>query len=234
MSMNFGRELSLLRIRLTEAGSAERAAEREAATGSASTFLGAEEDEIRAAAEDLVENFPQMGRAQMTAFVRTLWQSNVYELQAVGGRILAARATLLEPADQPLVADLVKKCDVDGLAAILAEALGTLTAKNKKVWRDLRKMAAGSDARLRRAAVRACRTPVLADESLFSRMAELLESVLGSEDPEPETLGAVDELLAALAKEHSDAVREIAERHGRKIKTKKAAPKSGKKAGKKK
>ena len=118
MSMNFGREMSLLRIRLTEAGSPEKAAERQAATGSAATFLGADDAEMTAAANDLVENFPQMGRAQMTAFVRTLWQSNTHELMTVGSRILAARATLLEPADLPFVEGLLKKCDVDAVAEI--------------------------------------------------------------------------------------------------------------------
>ncbi len=218
MSMNFGREMSLLRVRFTEAGTPERAEARKAETGSAATFLGAADDEVETAAREVVENFPQMGRAQMTAFVRTLWQSNTYELQRAAAHILAARAELLEPPDLAFVDGLLKKCDADELAAIVAgEALGTLTSKNKKVWRDLKKMAKAADARLRRAAVRACRIPVVADEALFSRLQEIVEPLLEQGDEDEDVLGTIDELLAAIAEHHADAANELAARHGRSI-----------------
>ncbi|MCA8950153.1 MAG: DNA alkylation repair protein, partial [Planctomycetes bacterium] len=188
---------------------------------SEATFLGADEPEIATAAGELVENFPQMGRAQMTAFVRTLWASGIYELQAVGTRVLAARAELLEPADLPFVEDLLQKCDVDELARTLAdEALGALASKSKKVWRDLKKMSTGKDMRLRRAAVRSCRLPVHADEAMLPRFVEIVEPMLEAGDDE-QLLATVDEVLAALAAEHStavaDAVRDLAEQHGREI-----------------
>ncbi|MCR9243390.1 MAG: DNA alkylation repair protein [bacterium] len=216
MSMNFGREMSLLRVRFTEAGSEERAAARKEETGSAARFLGATDEEVATAAAELVENYPQMGRAQMTAFVRTLWQSDVHELQSAAAQILAARAELLEPADFAFVEGLLKKCDVDALAERLADdALGQLVSKNKKVWRDLKKLAGHKDDRLKRAAIRACRRPVLADEGVFSRLTEIVEPILGGDDTE--LMAVVDELLAGVAAEHSGAVQELAERHGRKL-----------------
>ena len=50
MSMNFGREQALLRQRLTAKGSPELAAERRAEFGDAVKFLGADDDEVLAAA----------------------------------------------------------------------------------------------------------------------------------------------------------------------------------------
>lgn len=218
MSMNFGRELSLLRIRLTAVGSESAAAKRKAEHASAAAFLGAPPREIDAAAADLVTSYPEMGRAQMTAFVRTLWQSNVHELQAVGTRILAARAALLEPHDLAFVEGLIKKCDVEPEAVILAgDVLGVLAAKNKKTWKDLRRLAAHADGRMRRAAIRACREPLLADEAVFSRFTELADPLLDSGDAE--VLATIDEVLGAVATVHAEAVRALAERHGRKIKS---------------
>ncbi|MCK5940827.1 MAG: DNA alkylation repair protein, partial [Planctomycetes bacterium] len=76
--MNFGREQALLRQRLTAQGSEERATQQQAQFGDGMKCLGASDDEVLAAATDLVEQFPEMGRAQMTAFVRTLWSSKTH------------------------------------------------------------------------------------------------------------------------------------------------------------
>ncbi|MCA8974722.1 MAG: DNA alkylation repair protein [Planctomycetes bacterium] len=226
--MNFGREMSLLRIRLTEAGSPESAARRQAELGGNAAFLGAAPKEIDAAASDLVTTYPEMGRAQMTAFVRTLWQSNVHELQAVGIRILASRASLLEPHDLPFVEGLLKKCDTEPVAETLAsDVLGVLATKNKKLWKDLRRLAGHADVRLRRAAVRACREPLLADETAFERFVDIVDPLFQTGDAD--VLQTIDEVLAAIANVHDDAVRELAARHGRKIR----APKPKKKASKK-
>jgi len=216
MSMNFGRELSLLRIRLTEAGSPQAAADRKAELASAAAFLGAAPGEIEAAAKDLVATYPQMGRAQMTAFVRTLWQSNVHDLQAVGAHILADRASLLEVHDFAFLEGLIKKCDAEPLAAMLAgDVLGVVATKNKKLWKDLRRIAGHADANMRRAAVRACREPLLADADGFSRFEQLVEPLFAA--AEADVLDVVDEVLAAVAHVHEEGVRALAERHERAI-----------------
>ena len=216
MSMNFAREQSLLRQRLQAAGSPDLAALRQREHGDGSTFLGADAAAVRAAATDLSAMHPQMGRAQMTAFVRTLWQTKIHEVRAVGIELLAARAALLEPADLAFLEGLLDGCATDELAAQLAsDVIGVLVTKNKKLWKDLRRLATASNAVLRRAAVRACRLPLLADGEGFPRFTELAEPL--SAEPDPVLQRAIDELLAAAAAVHADAVAAFAARHGRKV-----------------
>ena len=95
------------------------------------------------------------------------------------------------------------------LSLYIAPLLLSLALPAPQEERDLKKMVSSSDERLRRAAVRACRVPVLADEGVFSRFVELVEPILEGEDEE--LMVTVDELLAAVATEHAEAVAEIAE-----------------------
>lgn len=225
MSMNFAREKSLLRQRLQAAASPALAGKLQEEIGGDHTFLGADGSAIRAAAADLAAAHPQMGRAQMTAFVRTLWQSRIHELRAVGIELLAERAALLEPADLDFLEKLLKDSEADTLAAKLAsDVLGALVLKNKKLWRDLRRFAGASNEALQRAAVRACRLPLLHDDTTFERFEELSTPLFAVAD---DTLQqALDELLSAAAAVHADAVRELAAKHGRKVKVSaKKAPK---------
>jgi hypothetical protein len=216
MSMNFAREQSLLRQRLQAAGNPELAALRKAEHGDAATFLGADDAAVRAAAGDLSATHPQMGRAQMTAFVRTLWQTKIHEVRAVGIELLAARSALLEPADLAFLEGLLDGCSTDDVAARLAgDVIGVLVTKNKKLWKDLRRFATASNAVLRRAAVRACRLPLLADGEGFPRFLELAEPLATEADPVLQR--AIDELLAAAAAVHADAVAAFAARLGRKV-----------------
>jgi hypothetical protein len=227
MSMNFAREQSLLRQRLQAAGNAAAAEQQKLELGSAAAFLGAGKDAIDAAAQALVAAYPAMGRAQMTAFVRTLWQSKIHELRAVGIELLAARATLLEPADLAFLEGLLKDCDADPLAARLAgDVVGAVVTRHKKLWKDLRRLAAASQDVLRLAAVRASRLPLLDDAASFPRFAELAEPLVAVADARLQQ--ALDELLAAAAAVHLDAVRAFAEKHGRKV----ALPKAPRTAAK--
>lgn len=216
MSMNFAREQSLLRQRLQAQGSATLAAQRQQELGGTTTFLGAADDAIAAAARDLAAAHPQMGRAQMTAFVRTLWQSRIHELRAVGVELLAARAALLEPADLAFLETLLKESEADALAQRLAgDVIGALVVKNKKLWKDLRRFASASQEVLKVAAVRAARRPLLDDSEAFPRFVELAEPLLADADQKLQQ--AIDALLAAAAEVHLDAVKELAARHGRAV-----------------
>jgi hypothetical protein len=111
---------------------------------------------------------------------------------------------------------LLKQTESDGHAKQLAEdVIGALVVKNKKLWRDLRRFANASDEALRRAAVRACRRPLLDDTDAFPRFLEVSEPLFADADAALQQ--AIDELLIAAAAVHADAVRELAERHGRKL-----------------
>jgi ribosomal 50S subunit-associated protein YjgA (DUF615 family) len=219
MSMNFGREQALLRQRLTAKGSAELAAQRVAQFGDRVKFLGADDAEVLAAATDLAETYPEMGRAQMTAFVRTLWGSKTHELRCVGVEILAQRASLLEPPDMPFVEELIKEATTEDLGARIAnDVLGPLVCKNKKLWKNLGKLAKSADEKLMRAAVRASKAPIEADSSVFSRFEDLVTPLLAEADAVLQQ--AIDDVLAAAAEQDADAVKAFADAHGRKLKSK--------------
>ena len=216
MSMNFAREQSLLRQKLQAKASPERAAARSAPFAGAVAFLGADDADVAAAADALAAAWPQMGRAQMTAFVRTLWSSKVHELRDVGARLLAERGALLEPADLPLLeqflGDAIEDAVLDRLAT---EALGAVTARHKKVWKDLKRMATGAHGGRRRAAALAAQKPLLADAEAFPRFVEFAEALLA--DANAALHAAVDATLAIAAAVHRDAVVAFAARHGRTI-----------------
>lgn len=224
MSMNFAREQSLLRQRLLAKADPAAAAAASAAHGPAQSYLGTPDDEVEAAAAALAAAWPQMGRAQMTAFVRTLWNSKVHELRAVGARLLAVRASLLEPADLPLLESFLRDAAAADVRRLLAEAvLGAMVQKNRKLWRDLKRFAGDPDLRL--AAVHAAARALATDDEAFPRWIELIEPLLTTAD-EP-LLRAVDEALAGAAVRHRDAVQTFAARHGRKVALPRVRPRAG-------
>lgn len=230
MSMNFGREQSLLRQRLSAVGSPAAAEELQRELGSEHdaqiVTLGAPAAEVHAAAHDLLVTYPQMGRAQMTAFVRTLWQSKIHELRAVGVQILIARAALLEPADLPFLEKLLGDESAAPLVEPLADgALGPLVVRHKKLWKDLEGFAKSNRRLLRRTAVAACRQPLLTDASLLPRFTKMTLPLLTDSDTALQQ--RIDKVLTAAAggaDGAADTVRSFAEEHGRKLKLPKAKP----------
>ncbi|MFM1874107.1 MAG: hypothetical protein RL398_3529 [Planctomycetota bacterium] len=223
MSMNFGREQSLLRQRLTAAGSPETAAATQASLGGDITSLGAPKAAIAAAAHDLLAQYPQMGRAQMTAFVRTLWQSKVHELRGVGVEVLAERVALLEAADLPVVEKMVADESAGGLSRELADrVVGPMVARHKRLWKDLERFAATGKARLAHAAVVASRSAVLADGESFGKFAKMAEKLLPNANDT--LLADIDATLQAGAEVADAPAREFASKHGRTLPAAKAAP----------
>lgn len=225
MSMNFGREQSLLRQRLTAAGSPETAAATQASLGGDVTSLGAPKAAIAAAAHDLLAQYPQMGRAQMTAFVRTLWQSKVHELRGVGVEVLAERVALLEAADLPVVEKMVADESAGGLSRELADrVVGPMVARHKRLWKDLERFAATGKARLAHAAVVASRSAVLADGESFGKFAKMAEKLLPSANDT--LLADIDATLRAGVEVADAPAREFASKHGRTLPAAKATPAS--------
>lgn len=216
MSMNFGREQSLLRQRLQAKGNPAAAAEQQQRHGTTQTFLGAPDAEIAAAAGDLAAAFPAMGRAQMTAFVRTLWKSRIHELRAAGVHLLAMRASLLEPADLPFLEDLLGDEAADAvLGRLAADVLGALVSRHKKLWKDLRRLAGSDKDGLRRAALRAARLPLQSDDEAFARFRELAEPLLAHADPLCQQ--ALDEALQAAAPRHHAAATSFVQQFARSV-----------------
>jgi hypothetical protein len=225
MSMNFAREQSLLRQKLQAKASPELAATRRQQLGSDTvSFLGADDAALVQATTDLATAWPAMGRAQMTAFVRTLWNSKIHELRDVGVRLLAARAALLEPADLPLLEGFLQDQVLDPVHATLArDVVGVVVGKNKKLWKDLKRYADSATDGLRRAAVRASAVPLAGDDEGFARFVELVTPLLAHADALLQA--AIDATLGAAAATHGDAVRAFAAQHGRSVVIPKADPK---------
>lgn len=214
MSMNFGREQAVLRQQLTEQGTAERAAAQQAAYGDGVKCLGAAAEDVQAAAAGIVEQFPTMGRAQMTAFVRTLWSSKTHELRGVGAAILIARAELLEPHDLAFVEGLLKDGhDDDMQARLAADVLGAMVTRSKRLWKDLQRFAKSKSVALQRAAVRAAGAACGSTSGLFERFAKFAGPLTQVEDEALQR--AIDEALAAAAPHDEAAVRAFADEHGR-------------------
>ena len=216
MSMNFGREQALLRQRLTEKGTPERVSEQQARYGDKIKCLGATDDEVQAAAHDLVEQFPGMGRAQMTAFVRTLWGSKTHELRAAGAAILTAKADLLEPHDLAFVEGLLKDGHDEGMQRGLAEqVLGGMVLRHKKLWKDLQRMAKTKNTALQLSAVQASKAPCAQDAAVFDRFAKLAAPLVSAEDAALQA--ALDEVLVAAKAQDAEAVQAFADEHGREL-----------------
>lgn len=216
MSMNFAREQSLLRQRLQAKATPAHAEALRQRHGTAQIFLGAADHDVAAAATDLVAAHPQMGRAQMTAFARTLWNSKIHELRAVSAQLLAARAALLEPHDLPLLEGFLRDDASDQVLATLAGAvLGPLVHKNKKLWKDLKRHATGAHLGMQRAALRAAAAPVQAEPEAFARFVELAEPLLGEADPALQQ--AIDAALQSAAESSRAAAQEFVTRHARAV-----------------
>lgn len=224
MSMNFAREQSLLRQKLLAKASPDIAAVLQQQHGGTVTFLGADRASVQQAAADLAAAWPAMGRAQMTAFVRTLWSSKIHELRAVGAHLLAARAALLEYADLPLLEGFLLDDAIDAVHELLArDVIGTLASKNKKVWKDLQRFAASTSDRLHRAAVRAAMLPLQLDPDSFPRFVALVTPLLAATDAALQT--AIDHALVAGAATHGEAVRAFVQQYGRQVELPKPTPK---------
>ncbi|MEC7725358.1 MAG: hypothetical protein VYD05_07590, partial [Planctomycetota bacterium] len=99
--------------------------------------------------------------------------------------------------------------------SLAAEVLGVLVQNNKKLWKELQRLAAADDARLQVAAVRAAKGPCAVDAEVFDRFAKLAAPLL--EGGDLALLDAVDEVLAAATAQAADAVQAFAAEHGREL-----------------
>lgn len=213
MSMNFGREQSLLKQQLTACATPETAAAAAAGLGAGITCLGAPSDAVVQAAQELLGRFPQMGRAQMTAFARTLWQSKVQELRAVATEILATRVALLEAADAGIVQQMAADQGSGPIGIDLGRrVLGELVTKHKKLWKDLEKLAASGTVHAGCVALAACRAALVADATAFPRFAKVAAKLLPN--AEPAVLTALSEVLANSVGRASAEAQAFAAAHG--------------------
>jgi 3-methyladenine DNA glycosylase AlkD len=117
----------------------------------------------------------------------------------------------------PFVESLLKDTTIEAVnKRIATNVLGPLICKNKKLWKELSKLAQEANEQLRRAAVHATMAPVTTDNTVFNRFEELVTPLLAEEDPLLQTV--IDEVLSAASETHEDAVAAFANEHDRKLK----------------
>lgn len=211
--MNFGREMALLRQQLTAAGSPERAAAAKAAlpAGVELQCLGAGPDAVREAATALATAHPETTRAQLTAFVKKLWQTNMLELRGAGIVLLERRAELLEPPDLAFLVELLRTAKLESqFDPLVQSVVGPFVLRHKKLHKDLRRWAEEANPWLRRGALLAL-APLAAagDLALFTTIAVPL---LG--DPDPLVQTALSEVLRSAGKAQPAAIGAFLAQHG--------------------
>ena len=211
--MNFSREVAALRVKLTAMGTPARATKAKSYLKSELTFLGVDAKGIRQAAKDFCAAFPEVGRAQLTAFVKALWKTGIYEHRAVGIAILELRRTLLEPADLPILEELLRDSHTWALVDWLAvHVVGDLVTRNKRLTKDLERWAKDKDFWLRRSALLALLLPLRAgkgDLALFERLAVPMFG-----DTEFFIRKAIGWVLREAGKKQGKAVLAFLDRHG--------------------
>ncbi|HLQ37105.1 MAG TPA: DNA alkylation repair protein [Planctomycetota bacterium] len=210
---SFGREASTLRQQLQALGTPERAASAKKYLKSDLQFFGCDTGSIRDTAKGFVAAWPGLTRAQLCAFVKHLWQSPVHELRSVGIAILELRQEVLEPADLPLLEELLQKSHswayVDWIAVHL---VGDLVARAPKLKKELRRWAGDPDFWLRRASLLALLLPLRAGEGDFALFTELAVPMLP--DPEEFIRKAIGWVLREASKKQPGLVRAFVQQHG--------------------
>ncbi|MBK8097601.1 MAG: DNA alkylation repair protein [Planctomycetes bacterium] len=211
--MNFSREVAALRVKLTAMGTPARAEKAKSYLKSELTFLGVDAKGIRQAAKEFCAAFPEVGRAQLTAFVKALWKTGIYEHRAVGVGILELRRTLLEPPDLAILEDLLRHSHTWALVDWLAvHVVGDLVTRNKRLTKDLERWAKDKDFWLRRSALLALLLPLRAGKGDLVLFEKLAVPMFG--ETEFFIQKAIGWVLREAGKKQPAAVRAFLERHG--------------------
>lgn len=107
-----------------EAGDAHRAVGEKAYLKSDLEFVGCGVPFIRSTAKGFRRQFPKLPREEVIEVVRMLWQPPVHELRSLAIALLEVYRDRLDPADVPLIEEIVRECNtwahVDWLAAKVA------------------------------------------------------------------------------------------------------------------
>lgn len=182
--MNFGREISNLRRQFTAAGDAARAARLQRQHDGGLQFLGCDNKTIRAAAKAFAAEQATLSRAQLGGFVRSIWQTAVFELRSAGIAILELRVELLAAQDLDWLEPLLRSArDADQVDALAVQVVGDLVQRFARLKKTLRRWAADDDAWLRRAALLALLPSLRAGGDDFALFAELAAPLLQGGEP---------------------------------------------------
>ena len=164
---------------LRDLGSASRAAAEKAYLKSDLEFAGTGVPAIRSLAAAWCRARPGLTHDELTGVVEELWQSPLHECRQAAVVLLERTATLLSPADLPLLEHLLRTSRtwalVDGLAVNVA---GSLAERFPEAAAALDRWAVDEDFWLRRSALLALLRPLRAGGGDFERFARYAGDML--------------------------------------------------------
>jgi 3-methyladenine DNA glycosylase AlkD len=190
---------------LRATGTAERAAQQKAYLKSDLEFAGVPVPAMRAIVLCWHRAHPDLSRGELTAEVRSLWASPLYECKQCAALLLERCTRLLHPADAGLVEDLLRTSGtwalVDGLAA---NVMGDLVERYPELTATLDRWAADDDFWIRRSALLALLVPLRRGGGDFERFARYADAML--DDTEFFIRKAIGWVLRDTAKKRPDLV----------------------------
>jgi len=164
---------------LRRLGTPEQAASEKAYLKSDLDFAGVPVPAMRAMVAAWCRARPELGHDELTALVRALWASPLYERRQSAVILLERAWPLLGPADLALVEDLLRASGtwalVDGLAANVA---GRLVDRDPELAATLDRWARDDGFWLRRSAMLALLRPLRRDDGAFERFAGYADVML--------------------------------------------------------
>lgn len=168
---------------LRAAGDPVRAVGEKAYLKSELEFVGTGVPFIRSTAKRFRQAFPEIGRDELVAVVRMIWEPPVHELRSLAIALLEVHRTRLAPDDLILVEDLLRRCrtwaHVDWLAVKVA---GPLIARSPQGAATLERWSTDDWMWLRRSALLAHLEALREGHGDFAHFARLAQDMLGEKE----------------------------------------------------
>jgi 3-methyladenine DNA glycosylase AlkD len=189
---------------LRELGSPQHAADEQNYLKSDLEFAGVAVPVMRSMVATWTREIGGLDHDRLTALVRALWESPLFESRAVAVILLERSTRLLGPADTELIENLLRRCGtwalVDGLATNVAGVL----AEKHDLTATLDRWAADPDFWIRRSAMLALLRPLRRGEGDFDRFAGYADAML--EEKEFFIRKAIGWVLREVAKKRPELV----------------------------
>lgn len=168
--------------RLRSVGTRERAEAEKRYLKSALVHLGATVWQIRREVRSFATEHPALSHDELVNLVEEWWAKPVHERRMAATFLLEAYPELIEPADLPLIEQLIRESKtwalVDGLSG---DVTGRLLVRHPRAAAKLDRWAADDDFWVRRAALLAMIEPLRAGAP-FDRFARYADAMLDEKE----------------------------------------------------
>ena len=200
---------------LRRAADPDRAVNEKAYLKSPIDHYGVRVPAIRAAVKNLIRTQGGLTHRKALAVVRRLWASPVHEQRMAAVLLLEAHVDLLQPADLPLIENMIRGsftwAYVDSLAANIA---GSVVKREPELARELDRWSEDESYWIRRAALLALLEPLRSGRGDWARFKRYSDKMLG--EKEFFIRKAIGWVLRETSKKRPDRVRKyVSSRLGR-------------------